>query len=43
MYVDNFNIIAEREEDAVYFDFELAKAIDTRVGGPECHFGGSVS
>ena len=27
VYVDNFNLIAEREEDVVYFDSELAKCL----------------
>ena len=39
VYVDNFNIIAEREEDVVYYDFELAKAIDTRVEDPNIILG----
>jgi hypothetical protein len=39
VYVDNFNIIGEREEDVVYYDTELAKAIDTRVEDPNVILG----
>jgi len=34
VYVDNFNLIAEREQDAIYFDSELAKCLETRVEDP---------
>ena len=39
VYVDNFNIIGEREEDVAYYDAEVAKAIDTRVEDPHVILG----
>ena len=34
VYVDNFNTAAEREEDAVHYDAEIGKRIDSRVEDP---------
>ena len=34
VYVENFNLIAEREQDVIYFDSELAKCLETRVEDP---------
>ena len=38
-YVDNFNIIAERENDVVYFDLELSKLLETRIEDPNVMLG----
>ena len=39
VYVDNFNIIAEREVDVIHFDKEIRKALETRVEDPNVMLG----
>ena len=39
VYVDNFNIIAEREVDVIHFDKEISKALETRVEDPNVMLG----
>ena len=39
VYVDNFNTAAETEEDAVHYDAEIAKRIDSRVEDPNIILG----
>ena len=38
-YVDNFNIIGERESDVVHFDLELSKMLETRSEDPNVMLG----
>ncbi len=37
--MDNFNTAAEREEDAVHYDAEIGKRIDSRVEDPNIILG----
>ena len=39
VYVDNFNIIAEREVDVIHFDKEISKALETWVEDPNVMLG----
>ena len=39
VYVDNFNLIGERESDVIYFDNEISKTLDTRVEDPNVMLG----
>lgn len=39
LLVDNFNIIAERKEDVIRFDAEVAKLLDTRIKDPSVMLG----
>ena len=39
VYVDNFNLIAEREVDVIHFDKEISKALETRVEDPNVMLG----
>ena len=39
VYVDNFNLIEERDQDVIYFDSELAKLLETRIEDPTVMLG----
>ena len=39
VYVDNFNTAAEREEDAVHYDADIGKRIDSRIEDPNIILG----
>ena len=39
VYVDNFNLIAERESDVIHFDSEIGKRLKTRVEDPNVMLG----